>query len=233
MHIADFATGNLGANGIVAGGAPIAAGAALANQMTGTDRVALCFHGDGAVGEGAWHEALTLASMWSLPVVFLCENNQYGMSKSAREAFKVEKLSDKAAGYGIPGITVDGNSVQAVFDAVSTAVETARRGDGPTFIEAITYRWRGHSKSDTNRYRTKDEIAEWKDRDPIAAFAIEILERELATQDEVDAAQTAARTAIREAVVFGTQGPQPDAADLLGAVYEPSPVDAFDLAGAR
>lgn len=233
MHIADFATGNLGANGIVAGGAPIAAGAALANQMTGTDRVTVCFHGDGAIGEGAWHEALTLASMWSLPVIFLCENNQYGMSKPSREAFKVERLSDKAAGYGIAGETVDGNDVQAVFDAVRTAVDRARSGDGPTLIEALTYRWRGHSKSDTNRYRTKEEIAEWKERDPIAAFASEILDRELATHDELDDVQTSARGAIREAVVFGTQGPEPDPADLLRAVYEPSMVDAFDSAEAK
>lgn len=233
MHIADFATGNLGANGIVAGGAPIAAGAALTNVMKGSDRVALCFHGDGAIGEGAWHEALTLASMWSLPVIYLCENNQYGMSKPSREAFKIEQLSEKAAGYGIPGVTVDGNDVQAVFEAVDEAVDRARSGQGPTFIEAITYRWRGHSKSDTNRYRTKEEIAEWKERDPIAAFVDQILELGLATTDETDAVQTAARTAIREAVVFGTQGPQPDPSELLRAVYEPSPVDAFDLVEAK
>ncbi len=233
MHIADFATGNLGANGIVAGGAPIAAGAALANQMQGSDRVTVCFHGDGAIGEGAWHEALTLASMWSLPVIFLCENNQYGMSKPAREAFKVERLSDKAAGYGIEGVTVGGNDVDAVFDAVRVAVDRARRGEGPTMIEAITYRWRGHSKSDTNRYRTKEEIAEWKGRDPIAAFVAAVLERELADQSEVDAVQAAARAAIRDSVVFGTQGPAPDPADLLRAVYEPSGVDSFDLAEAN
>src|SRR5699024_9154600 len=154
MHIADVATGNLGANGIVAGGVPIAAGAGLTNQLTGNGRVALCFHGDGAVGEGAWHEALTLASMWDLPVVFVCENNQYGMSMSSKKAFKVEDLAEKAAGYGIPGESVDGNDVHAVAEATRRAIDRARAGEGPSFVEAVTYRWRGHSKSDKNRYRT-------------------------------------------------------------------------------
>lgn len=218
MHIADFATGNLGANGIVAGGVPIAAGAALADQMRGNDRVTLCFHGDGAIGEGAWHEGLTLASMWSLPVIYLCENNLYGMSKPSREAFKIERLSEKAAGYGIPGVTVDGNNVEEVFDAVSTAVERARSGKGPTFIEALTYRWRGHSKSDTNRYRTKEEIAEWRERDPIAAFTSYIFEENLASKEEVDEVRTSVRDEIRQVVTFGMQGPEPDPKELLRAV---------------
>ena len=227
MHIADVATGNLGANGIVAGGVPIAAGAGLTNQLTGNGKVAVCFHGDGAVGEGAWHEALTLASMWDLPVVFVCENNQYGMSMSAKSAFKVD-LSAKAAGYGIPGETVDGNDVVAVAEATARAIDRARAGEGPSFIEAVTYRWRGHSKSDKNRYRTKEEIAEWKGRDPIAAFAHRLLESGLVDQAQLDAAQSAARDAIRESVVFGTKGEEPDPAALLDAVYAPSAVDATD-----
>lgn len=229
MHIADVATGNIGANGIVAGGVPIAAGAALTNKMRGTDNVAVCFHGDGALGEGAWHEGLTLAAMWDLPVVYICENNQYGMSKPAREAFKVAQLSEKAAGYGIPGVTVDGNDVLAVYDAVAAAVERARDGQGPTLIEALTYRWRGHSKSDKNRYRTKDEIAQWKERDPIAAFAHRVLTEELATQEELDGVQAEAREQVRQAVIFGTEGGEPDPAELLDAVYAPSTVDARDL----
>ncbi|MFC0672446.1 thiamine pyrophosphate-dependent dehydrogenase E1 component subunit alpha [Brachybacterium hainanense] len=228
MHIADVATGNLGANGIVAGGVPIAAGAGLTNQLTGNGKVAVCFHGDGAVGEGAWHEALTLASMWDLPVVFVCENNQYGMSMSSKLAFKVENLSDKAAGYGIPGVTVDGNDLVAVQQATAEAIDRARSGGGPSFVEALTYRWRGHSKSDKNRYRSKEEIAEWKEKDPIAAFAFRILEQGLVTQEQLDGAQTEARTAIREAVVFGTKGEDPDPAAMLDAVYAPSAVDATD-----
>ncbi|MFT4226978.1 thiamine pyrophosphate-dependent dehydrogenase E1 component subunit alpha [Micropruina sp.] len=226
MHIADVATGNLGANGIVAGGPPIAAGAALSNQLRGTDQVCLCFHGDGAVGEGAWHEALTLASMWSLPVVFICENNKYGMSMSSEKAFKVERMSDKAAGYGVPGETVDGNDVEAVFEAVSQAVTRARAGDGPTFIEALTYRWRGHSKSDKNLYRTREEIAQWRADDPIAAYADVLLERGVVTQDQLNAMSDDVRNEIREAVRFGTQGEEPTVEAMLAGVYAASPVDA-------
>ncbi|WP_293699639.1 thiamine pyrophosphate-dependent dehydrogenase E1 component subunit alpha, partial [uncultured Agrococcus sp.] len=155
MHIADTKTGNLGANGIVAGGVPIATGAALSAQMRGTDQVALCYHGDGAMGEGAWHEGVVLAVMWQLPVVYLCENNLYGMSMSSKQAFRLEQLSDRAKGYGMPGVDVDGNDVQAVYDAVDEAVSRARAGGGPSFIVANTYRWRGHSKSDKNLYRTR------------------------------------------------------------------------------
>ncbi len=226
MHIADVATGNLGANGIVAGGPPIAAGAALSNQLRGTDQVCLCFHGDGAVGEGAWHEAVTLASMWSLPVVFICENNKYGMSMSSEKAFKVERMSDKAAGYGVPGETVDGNDVEAVFEAVSQAVTRARAGDGPTFIEALTYRWRGHSKSDKNLYRTREEIAQWRADDPIAAYADVLLERGVVTQDQLNAMSDDVRNEIREAVRFGTQGEEPTVEAMLAGVYAASPVDA-------
>ncbi len=158
MHIADPETGNLGANGIVAGGIPIATGAGLAAQMKGTDQVAVCFHGDGAMGEGAWHEGVVLANMWQLPVVFICENNKYGMSMSSEQAFRLEKLSDRALGYGIPGVTVDGNDVQAVHDAVATAVARARAGEGPTFIETLTYRWKGISKSEKKLYRNREEM---------------------------------------------------------------------------
>ncbi|MDO5662178.1 MAG: thiamine pyrophosphate-dependent dehydrogenase E1 component subunit alpha [Brachybacterium sp.] len=228
MHIADVATGNLGANGIVAGGVPIAAGAGLTNQLTGTDRVAVCFHGDGAVGEGAWHEAVTLASMWRLPVIFVCENNQYGMSMSSAKAFQVERISDKAAGYGIAGETVDGNDIAAMHEAMERAVERARSGGGPTLLEALTYRWRGHSKSDKNTYRTKEEIAEWKERDPIAAYALRLLESGLLTQEDLDAVHAQVRSDIRDAVVFGTQGEEPEADALLDAVYAPSAVDATD-----
>ena len=229
MHIADVATGNLGANGIVAGGPPIAAGAALSNQLRGTDQVCLCFHGDGAVGEGAWHEALTLASMWNLPVVFICENNKYGMSMSSEKAFKVDRMSDKAAAYGVPGETVDGNDVEAVYEVVARAVARARAGEGPSFIEALTYRWRGHSKSDKNLYRTKEEIAQWRADDPIAAYAAELLDRGDASQEQLNAVADEVRTEIREAVRFGTQGEEPTVEAMLADIYAPSPVDARPL----
>jgi len=229
MHIADVATGNLGANGIVAGGPPIAAGAALSNQLRGTDQVCLCFHGDGAVGEGAWHEALTLASMWNLPVVFICENNKYGMSMSSEKAFKVDRMSEKAAAYGVPGETVDGNDVEAVYEVVARAVARARAGEGPSFIEALTYRWRGHSKSDKNLYRTKEEIAQWRADDPIAAYAAELLDRGDASQEQLNAVADEVRTEIREAVRFGTQGEEPTVEAMLADIYAPSPVDARPL----
>ena len=229
MHIADVATGNLGANGIVAGGPPIAAGAALSNQLRGTDQVCLCFHGDGAVGEGAWHEALTLASMWNLPVVFICENNKYGMSMSSEKAFKVDRMSEKAAAYGVPGETVDGNDVEAVYEVVARAVARARGGEGPSFIEALTYRWRGHSKSDKNLYRTKEEIAQWRADDPIAAYAAELLDRGDASQEQLNAVADEVRTEIREAVRFGTQGEEPTVEAMLADIYAPSPVDARPL----
>lgn len=222
MHIADVATGNLGANGIVAGGLPIAAGAGLSQKMRGTTNVTVCVHGDGAVGEGAWHEAMTLASMWDLPVVFLCENNQYGMSLPSLAAYKVEKLSDKAAGYGMPGETVDGNDVEAVADAVGRAIERARAGEGPSFVDAVTYRWRGHSKSDKNLYRSKAEIAEWREKDPIQRYVREVLEADVLTQDEIDAIQADVRQSIRDAVVFGTQGAEPTVEAMLEGVYAPA-----------
>jgi TPP-dependent pyruvate/acetoin dehydrogenase alpha subunit len=219
MHIADTATGNLGANGIVAGGIPIATGAALSAQMRGTDQVAVAFHGDGALGEGAWHEGVVLAAMWKLPVVFLCENNLYGMSMSSKAAFPLAQLSDRALGYGIPGVTVDGNDVQAVYDATAEAVERARAGGGPTFIEAKTYRWRGHSKSDQNLYRTREEIDDWRDRDPIEAFQAGLLAAGTLTQAEVDRVHDEVRTELRAAVQRANAAPDASADDLLSGVY--------------
>lgn len=219
MHIADTTTGNLGANGIVAGGVPIAAGAALSAKMRGTSQVAVCFHGDGAMGEGAWHEGVILAAMWDLPVVFICENNKYGMSMNSEEAFRLEQLSDRAKGYGIPGYTVDGNDVQAVFDVVNEAVSRARAGKGPTFIEAKTYRWKGHSKSDKNLYRTREEIAEWRERDPILAFEQLALSTGSLTNQDIEQIRNEARDELRDAVQKANAAPDASADELLSAVY--------------
>jgi TPP-dependent pyruvate/acetoin dehydrogenase alpha subunit len=219
MHIADTTTGNLGANGIVAGGVPIAAGAALSAKMRGTKQVALAFHGDGAMGEGAWHEGVVLAAMWQLPVVFLCENNLYGMSMSSEKAFNLEKLSDRARGYGIPGVTVDGNDVQAVYEATQEAVDRARAGGGPTFIEAKTYRWRGHSKSDKNLYRTRDEIEEWRLKDPIPEFERLVVDAGTLTPGDLEAIRDGVRTELRGAVQRANAAPDATAEDLLSAVY--------------
>ena len=219
MHIADTATGNLGANGIVAGGIPIAAGAALAYQMRGEDRVVACFFGDGAANEGAFHEAVNLAAIWKLPVVFICENNKYGMSFSTEKSMAIENISERAAGYGIPGVTVDGNDLDAVYDAVSAAVARARAGEGPTLVENLTYRWKGHSKSDKNLYRTKEEIAEWRSKDPILRFEAQIKEAGVLTEEEVQAVRTQAMEQMRNAVREANAAPDADPSDLLDAVF--------------
>jgi len=217
MHIADVATGNLGANGIVAGGVPIAAGAGLAVKMRGGRQVVVSFFGDGAVGEGAWHEGVNLAAVWDLPVVFVCENNHYGMSMPVRRAFRVEELSERAAAYGIPGVTVDGNDPQAVHDAVGDAAARARAGEGPTLVEAITYRWKGHSKSDKNLYRTREEIEQWRERDPIARFEQRVAHT--LGEQEIQACRDEARDRVREAIRVANAAPDASAESLTEAVY--------------
>lgn len=219
MHIADASTGNLGANGIVAGGIPIAAGAALAQKMKGTDRVVMCFFGDGATNEGAFHEAVNLAAIWDLPVIFVCENNKYGMSFSTEKSMKVEHISDRAAAYGIPGITVEGNDADAVYAACHEAVQRARAGQGPTLVENITYRWKGHSKSDKNLYRTKEEIEDWKHKDPIVKFENRVIEQGVLNREECDAIAAEIREKTRVAISEATTAPDSDPAELLSSVY--------------
>ncbi len=219
MHIADVATGNLGANGIVAGGIPIAAGAALAYKLRGEKRVVACFFGDGAVNEGAFHEAVNLAAIWRLPVIFICENNHYGMSFSIERAFAIKSISERAQAYGFPGVTVDGNDVVAVYDAVKQAADRARRGEGPTLVETLTYRWKGHSKSDKNLYRTKEEIADWRDRDPIPAFEERAELAGLLNANEVKSIRSEALEDMKNAVRQANRAPDADPSDLLGAVY--------------
>jgi len=219
MHIADVATGNLGANGIVGGGIPIAAGAGLAYQLQGIDRVVVSFFGDGATNEGAFHEAVNLASIWKLPVIFLCENNKYGMSFSTEKSINVETIAERSAAYGIPGVTVDGNDVEAVHEAVTTAVERARTGQGPTLVESLTYRWKGHSKSDKNLYRTKEEIAEWRDKDPIGRFETLVVERGVLSAEDVEQVRAAATNDVRDAARRANAAPDADPDDLLDAVF--------------
>lgn len=219
MHMADVETGNLGANGIVAGGVPMAAGVGLSIQMQQQDRVVLVFFGDGAANEGAFHESLNLAAIWNLPVIYFCENNHYAMSMSIRKASKIENLSERAAGYGVPGVTVDGNDVIEVYRVTQTAVERARSGGGPTLIEAKTYRWKGHSKSDKQRYRTKEEVKEWQERDPIARLAQRMLEAGLLDEGTLARIQSAVDTEIAAAIDFAKASPQPDPAKILEGVY--------------
>src|SRR5699024_7563140 len=181
MHIADIDTGNLGANGIVAGGVPLAVGSALTAYMKKKDYVTVCFFGDGATNEGSFHEAVNLASIWKLPVIFVCENNQYGMSGAVEEMTNLETIADRAKGYGIPGVVADGNDLVNMINATHKAIEYAREGNGPTMIEAKTYRWKGHSKSDDKKYRTREEEEEWKAKDPIKRFKNVLIESKIVT----------------------------------------------------
>lgn len=220
MHIADVAKGNLGANGIVGGGIPIAVGAALSAKKLKTGKVVVSFFGDGANNEGAFHEALNMASIWSLPVVFVCENNGYGMSTSIERSTAVKNIADRAAAYGMPGVVVDGNNFSAVAEASQAALSRARRGEGPTLIESKTYRYRGHSKSDRNRYRTKEEIEDWMtNRDPIALFESELVEFGIIDQAGIEAVREAVTKEIAEGIEFAKESPMPDVADREQYVY--------------
>lgn len=219
MHIADVAKGNLGANGIVGGGLPIAVGAALAAKRLGTGAVTVCFFGDGANNEGAFHEALNMAAVWKLPVVFVCENNKYGMSTSVECSTAVKHISERAAAYSMPGVTVDGNDFSAVAEAVDAAVARARAGEGPSLVENVTYRWRGHSKSDRNRYRTKEEIAEWMDRDPIKRMTAMLVDHGILTQDGIEALEASVAQQIADAIAFAAASPSPQASEATRFVY--------------
>jgi pyruvate dehydrogenase E1 component alpha subunit len=219
MHIADPITGNLGANGIVGGGIPIAVGAALSAKKRKTGAVVVSFFGDGANNEGAFHESLNIASVWKLPVVFVCENNQYGMSVSTARSTAVKDIAQRAAAYSMPGVIVDGNNFAEVADASFAATDRARRGEGPTLIESKTYRTRGHSRSDRNRYRTKEEIEAWKARDPIEAFERELEALGVLSRAEIEAVRADVEKEIAEGVAFAEASPLPSAADLLRDVY--------------
>ena len=218
MHIADVSKGNLGANGIVGGGVPSAIGAALAQQQLGTGRVVVCFFGDGATNEGAFHEAANLAAIWDLPVVLVCENNKYGMSFSTEKSMKTATIAERSAAYGMPGVRVDGNDIEAVHAAAREAVDRAHNGDGPTLLEAVTYRWKGHSKSDKNLYRTREEIEEWRGLDPILALEREAQALGGLSEADVEAIRTGARDAVRDAVRTAMAAPDADPADLLDDV---------------
>ncbi len=224
MHIADVAKGNLGANGIVGGGLPISVGAALSAKRLGTGAVTVCFFGDGANNEGAFHEALNMASVWKLPVVFVCENNKYGMSTSVERSTAVKNISERAVAYNMPGVTVDGNDFSAVAEAVDTAVARARAGEGPSLVENLTYRWRGHSKSDRNRYRTKEEINEWMGRDPIARMAALLVEHKILTESDVAALESEAEQTIKDAIAFASEGEDPKIEEATRYVYTEGPV---------
>jgi acetoin:2,6-dichlorophenolindophenol oxidoreductase subunit alpha len=221
MHIADMSTGNLGANGIVGGGIPIAAGAAMGIKQLKRDDAVVCFFGDGASNEGAFHEALNMAAVWKLPVVYVCENNQYGMSVSSERSMSVKDVATRATGYNMPGVVVDGNAIADVAEAVDEAIARARRGEGPSLIECKTYRTKGHSRSDRNRYRSKEEIEMWKLRDPIPAFVNELIENGVLSKAETEAIDAETTQEIADAITFAQNGTKPTHIDIESEVYTP------------
>lgn len=221
MHIADVDGGNLGANGIVGGSIPLAVGSALTAQMKKLDYVTVCFFGDGATNEGSFHEALNMAAIWQLPVVFVCENNQYGMSSAVNDMTNIEKLSGRAQAYGFPGVTIDGNDLIEVIQTADEAVKRARSGGGPTLIEMNTYRWKGHSKSDRGKYRTQEEVEKWKKKDPIKRYERLLLKHGLLNETKISSIKQDALKEVEDSIDYAKQGPMPTVHDVLTDVYAP------------
>jgi TPP-dependent pyruvate/acetoin dehydrogenase alpha subunit len=222
MHIADINLGILGANGIVGGGIPIAVGAALSSKMRKTDQVTVCFFGDDASNTGAFHEGLNLASIHCLPVVFICENNLYGISVPQKQHQAIQDISIRAVAYNMPGVTVDGNDVLAVHKASGKAIERARAGKGPTLIECKTYRWRGHHEGDPNRgsrYRPVEEVKEWMKKCPIRRFEEKLLGKKIVTTAKGKKIREEIEKEIDEAIAFAKESPYPDPQDLYEDVY--------------
>lgn len=220
MHIADFKVGMLGANGVVGGGLNLAVGAALANKMKGKDNVAVVFFGDGASNRGTFHEAANMASVWKLPVIFLNENNQWASTTPTHILTSVKNISDRAVGYDMPGITIDGNDVFKVYETVNSAVERARQGGGPTLIECITYRIKGHFVGDPEMYRTKEEVnSRFEKNDPIKNFEKKVLSQGLLTKADLNPIEQKVLKAIEEAVEFARQSPYPDPSELYTDLY--------------
>jgi acetoin:2,6-dichlorophenolindophenol oxidoreductase subunit alpha len=224
MHITDVRVGMLGVNPIVGMGVTHAVGAALSAKVRKTHQVAAAFFGEGAAGIGAVHEAMNLAAIWKLPVVFVCENNGYAQSTPVEYALSVPRISDRAAAYNMPGVTIDGQDVTAVWDAATTAVERARGGRGPSLIECMTYRYYGHHQGDdTHRYRTNEEENAARGRDCIRRFRHQLLERGAASEEDLDAIDASNRQKIDEAVAFAEASPLPHPDELLTQVYVAQP----------
>jgi pyruvate dehydrogenase E1 component alpha subunit len=219
MHISDPGSGVMVTTGVVGSGLPIAGGLALASKLTGDGRVTVAYFGDGAANIGAFHEALNLATVWNLPVVFVCQNNRYGEFTPIREAQKNERISDRAAGYGLPGVTVDGNDPWAMYAVAAEAVERARSGGGPTLIEATTYRLMGHFFGDQMPYMDQEEYAAAAAADPVPRFRSRLIDEGLATEAELSAIDTEAGAEADAAVEFGFASPPPAPDDLFEDIY--------------
>ena len=220
MHIADLTKGNLGANAIVGGGLPIAVGGALAAQLNGTDQVAVAFFGDGASNIGTFHESLNLAAVWKLPVIFVCENNLYGISCHVSESTSVVDIgTSRAKAYDIPGFTIDGNDVMAINNTVEAAIARAKAGEGPTLIECKTYRWYGHWTGDPQVYRSRDEVEEWKLKCPIKRLREYLISQKILTEDACNEIEQDAFDEVEAAAKFALESPEPDPAKVLEDVY--------------
>lgn len=214
MHWTDPSIGLLGENAIVAAGVPIAAGAALSAQIDGNGRVALTIFGDGAINQGAFHEALNLAQLWNLPLILLCENNLYAEMTPLAQSNPLKQIADRAKGYNMRSMVVDGNDVCAVYDAVAKAAKYAREGKGPTFIEAHTYRLLGHMIGDSESYRTKEEVAEWRGRDPIQRLGAHLMKEEKVSESDLNAIDARVTDQIAAAVKFAKDSPYPDVEEV-------------------
>lgn len=219
MHIADANKGILGANGIVGAGHNIAVGAGLSAQYRGTDQVCVCFFGDASTNQGTFHESLNMASVWKLPVVFVCENNFYGISMSQNRHQAIKDVADRGVAYNVPGIVVDGNDVFAVYEAAKEAIKRAREGKGPTLIECKTYRHRGHFEGDPCVYKPTEEQEEWIAKDPIPRFEKYLVENEILTEEKLKEVQNKVESQIDEAVDFANNSPYPELESVLEDVY--------------
>jgi pyruvate dehydrogenase E1 component alpha subunit len=219
MHIADFSLGVLGANGVVAGGFPISVGAGLSCRLRGTNQVVVCYFGDGASNRGPVHEALNMAAIWKLPIVFACENNRYASTTPLSYSTSVESIADRASGYDMPGVSVDGNRILEVREAAQEAVKRARQGKGPTLLEARTYRYRGHFEGDPQRYRSKEEVEEAAKTDPIAQFAVLLRKRKILSEKLEESLQEEIAGEMDDAVRFAEESPLPSPEDALQDLY--------------
>jgi len=219
MHIADFSKGSLGANGIVGGGIPLAVGAALSQQYKKQDNITVGFFGDGAANEGSFHEALNLASVWKLPVLFVCTNNFYGMSTHVSKSMNIEDISIRAKSYGIKGLALDGNDVVKIYEETLKAKEYVKK-NGPMLMVLNTYRWMGHSKSDPQAYRTKDEVNEWKEKCPIRRYNDFLVKEGIATPEELSVLDARAAKDIEKAVEFAENSPEPRIETIFDDVYK-------------
>ncbi|MDF2532741.1 MAG: acoA [Clostridia bacterium] len=218
MHVADVSLGILGANGIVGAGIPIATGSGLTSKIRNTDEVTMAFFGDAASNHGTFHEAVNMAAAWKLPVVYLCENNQYGVSVNINTVTNTDSIAVRAKAYDIPGVTVDGNDPLAVYEAVKEAVQYAREGNGPSIVECMTFRMRGHYEGDPASYRSKEVTEEWRKKDPIDAFRAYLLNDSI-DEKELIGLEEAMDQEIEAAYEFAMSSSYPDPSEVTSDVY--------------